>query len=93
MREVDHLRTRYGWHTFRFAGSCTPYNLLNAFAAEVIMTHRTLTYATFAHVRDSDEADFARLRESGCVAMFFGIESGSQRVVLSVLLENVSSHG
>jgi hypothetical protein len=81
MREVDRLQTAYGIRVFRFAGSCTPYRLLNEFAAEVAQSGRRLTYASFAHVRDSEQADFALLRRSGCAALFFGIESGSQAVL------------
>jgi radical SAM superfamily enzyme YgiQ (UPF0313 family) len=81
MREMDDLKARHGWSTFRFAGSCTPYSLLNEFAATVVQTDRKCIYATFAHIRDSDEADFANLQKSGCVAMFFGVESGSQRIL------------
>lgn len=81
MREIDDLMTTYGWQTFRFAGSCTPYALLNDFAAAVGRLDRKPVYATFAHIRDSAVADFDKIRASGCVAMFFGIESGSQRIL------------
>jgi len=81
IQEVRRLQADYGLHAFRFAGSCTPYSLLNAFAAEVVKQAIPLQYASFAHIHHSHEADFARLRESGCVALFFGIESGSQRIL------------
>jgi len=81
MREIDDLKTQQGWSTFRFAGSCTPYSLLNEFAATVVQSKRDLVYATFAHIRDSGDADFVNIRASGCVAMFFGVESGSQRIL------------
>ena len=84
LREVDHLGNRYGFHSFRFAGSCTPYSLLNGFAGEVLRQNRSLRYASFAHIRDSHEADFALIRRSGCVALFFGLESGSQRILDSM---------
>ena len=79
--ELDQFGRDPGVHTFRFAGSCTPYALLNAFATEVVQSGRQVAYASFAHIRDSAEADFALLRRSGCEALFFGIESGSQRVL------------
>jgi hypothetical protein len=81
LTEIGLLGERYGFHAFRFAGSCTPYALLNDFAAEVIRQNRSLRYASFAHIRDSQEADFARIGRSGCVSLFFGIESGSQRIL------------
>jgi hypothetical protein len=81
LAEIGLLGERYGFHAFRFAGSCTPYTLLNEFAAEVIRQKRHVRYASFAHIRDSHEADFGRIAESGCVSLFFGIESGSQRIL------------
>jgi anaerobic magnesium-protoporphyrin IX monomethyl ester cyclase len=81
LREVRRLGDDYGFRAFRFAGSCTPYSLLNAFSAEVIRQALPLQYASFAHIHDGREADFALIRQSGCVALFFGIESGSQRIL------------
>lgn len=81
MEEIDRLGRVPGVSTFRFAGSCTPYSLLNGFAAEVIRTGRKVSYVSFAHIRDSAEADFALMRRSGCEVLAFGIESGSQRIL------------
>jgi hypothetical protein len=81
MQEVRRLQDTYGFHAFRFAGSCTPYALLNTFAAEVVQQGLSLQYASFAHIHHSGEADFSLIRQSGCVALFFGIESGSQRIL------------
>ncbi len=84
LREVDLLGERYGFHSFRFGGSCTPYSLLNGFAAEVLRQKRRVRYASFAHIRDSHEADFETIKRSGCVALFFGLESGSQTILDSM---------
>lgn len=81
MEEVRHLDTRYGFRSFRFAGSCTPYALLNDFAREITRQDLRIRYASFAHIRDSEEADFEAIRKSGCVSLFFGIESGSQMML------------
>ncbi len=81
IQEVRRLQDKHGFHAFRFAGSCTPYSLLNDFAAEVIRQGLRIQYASFAHIHHSGEADFEMIRRSGCVALFFGIESGSQRVL------------
>jgi hypothetical protein len=81
LREVRRMDEQYGFRAFRFAGSCTPYSLLNEFAGEVSRQKLPLRYASFAHIRDNEEAVFAAIRKSGCVALFFGIESGSQRIL------------
>jgi radical SAM superfamily enzyme YgiQ (UPF0313 family) len=84
IREVNVLADRYHVRTFRFAGSCTPYSLLNGFAAELLRTRSDLTYASFGHIRELEQADLPLLRRSGCLALFFGIESGSQPVLDSM---------
>ena len=81
IREVKELDRRYGFRSFRFAGSCTPYSLLNSFAAAVIQEQLPLSYASFAHIRDAEEADFELIRKSGGLALFFGIESCSQPIL------------
>ncbi len=84
LAEVRDLDRRYGFRAFRFAGSCTPYPLLNSFAEAVLRERIPLRYASFAHIRESDEAAFDTIRRSGCVSLFFGIESGSQRMLDSL---------
>ena len=81
IQEVRHLENKWGIHTFRFAGSCTPYTLLNSCAEEVIKESLYLQYSSFAHIHHSKEADFELIRRSGCVALFFGIESGCQQIL------------
>ena len=81
LREVQRMDKEYGFRAFRFAGSCTPYSLLNEFAREVTRQHIPLRYASFAHIRENEEADFDLIRRSGCVSLFFGIESGSQHIL------------
>ncbi|MCX7590102.1 MAG: B12-binding domain-containing radical SAM protein, partial [Kiritimatiellae bacterium] len=79
--EVVRARERFKVKTFRLAGSSTPYGLLNDFASEVLRSGIELLYSSFAHVRGAVKADFSAIRRSGCTALFFGIESGSQRVL------------
>jgi radical SAM superfamily enzyme YgiQ (UPF0313 family) len=79
--EVGHLNDDFNIHTFRFAGSCTPYSLLNEFADELLKQKMKVHYSTFAHVRGGDKANFELMKKSGCEAVFFGIESGSQKIL------------
>jgi radical SAM superfamily enzyme YgiQ (UPF0313 family) len=81
IRETEAFERDLAVRSLRFGGSCTPYELLNAFAAELVRTERKLRFTSFAHVRGSDDADFDLLRQSGCEALFFGIESGSQQLL------------
>lgn len=79
--EIERLQRAGRTFAFRFAGSSTPFHLLNSFAMEACRRQRPLLYSSFAHVRGGEEADFVTLRKSGCVALFFGVESGSQRIL------------
>jgi hypothetical protein len=79
--EVKELDRRYGFRSFRFAGSCTPYSLLNEFAAGIVREKLPVRYASFAHIRDAEEANFELIRKSGGMALFFGIESCSQTIL------------
>jgi len=81
IQEVRHMGKEWGIRTFRFAGSCTPYSLLNTFADEVVKQSLPVQYSSFAHIHHSEDADFELIRRSGCVALFFGLESGSQQIL------------
>jgi radical SAM superfamily enzyme YgiQ (UPF0313 family) len=65
---------------FRLAGSNTPATFKTALAQELITRGCDFRYAAFAHVRDSG-LDFDLLRRSGCVVLFYGVESGSQPIL------------
>jgi radical SAM superfamily enzyme YgiQ (UPF0313 family) len=79
--EIETMIARHGIRTFRFAGSCTPYGELETFASELCRRNLDVRYTAFAHVRGSETANFELLRQSGCLSLFFGLESGSQKVL------------
>jgi radical SAM superfamily enzyme YgiQ (UPF0313 family) len=81
LKEIKRAKDLYQAQVFRFAGSSTPFKLLNEFASAVTRSRTSITYSSFGHIRDSHEADFNLLKESGCRAMFFGIESGSSKIL------------
>jgi hypothetical protein len=81
MSEIGNMDSRHGIRTFRFAGSCTPYGLLHDFAAAARVGELKCAYSSFAHLRGGEEADFGSIAASGCVALFFGVESGSQAIL------------
>ena len=81
VRDVERMATECRTRTFRFAGSCTPYPVLNDFARAILDGKHRVLYSSFAHIRHSEEADFETMRASGCVSLFYGIESGSQAVL------------
>jgi len=79
--EMERMKKEYGINAFKFAGSNPPPKLKREIAKEIIKRKFNVTYTTFGHVQGASEEDFDLLKESGCYAVFFGIESGSQRVL------------
>ncbi|MBA4386457.1 MAG: hypothetical protein C0404_00665 [Verrucomicrobia bacterium] len=77
---MEMLSAETGSHVFRLAGSNPPPEHRRAIAEELIKRGSRFEYVSFGHTRSKNE-DYARLRESGCVSLFFGVESGSQRVL------------
>jgi hypothetical protein len=78
---LEQLQGRYGFRSFRFAGSNPPALLRKAIATEIIDRKIDVTFCGFAHVRGSYQDDYELLRKAGCRALAFGVESGSQRIL------------
>jgi radical SAM superfamily enzyme YgiQ (UPF0313 family) len=80
---MERLALQTGCRTFRLAGSNPPLDLRVGIAEELL--HRGaadegLEYVSFGHTRSRREP-FSLLRRSGCVSLFFGVESCSQPVL------------
>ncbi len=88
--EMASLKAEYGFSVFRYAGSNTPPGLLKSISREIKSRKMSVEYTTFGHVRGADEEVFRLLRESGCFGVFFGIESGSARVLKRGMNKGVS---
>jgi radical SAM superfamily enzyme YgiQ (UPF0313 family) len=81
LEEIERINKNFGVSTFRFAGSCTPYSLLMEFAQAVLKKKLNIAYSSFAALHNLANVDFALLAQSGCKALFFGLESGSQFIL------------
>jgi len=69
---------------FKFSGSNTPYFLRKEIAESLIKERMNIKYIGFADTRQPEKEDYALLKKSGCVSLFFGVESADPH-----LLENV----
>jgi radical SAM superfamily enzyme YgiQ (UPF0313 family) len=78
--EMEKIIKNYGINSFKYAGSNTPSELAEAIAKEIIDRKINIKYTSFAHATDN-QRDFNLLKESGCYALFYGIESGSQDIL------------
>jgi len=78
---MERLGNKFGTNAFNLAGSNPPARLKNEIASEIIRRGLKVKYISFGHVRDADKEDYELLRKSGCVSLFFGVESGSQEIL------------
>ena len=81
IEEIKKIKKRYKINCFRFAGSATPSKLIKKVAQQVIDEGIDIKYTMFARIKGSDEDLFKTLKKSGCQAIFFGVESGSQKIL------------
>ena len=78
---MERLGNKVGTNAFRLAGSNTPARLKNEMASEIIRRGLKVKYVCFGHVGDADREDYELLHKSGCISLFFGVESGSQEIL------------
>jgi len=79
--EIEYLIKKYRTNIFRFAGSNPPPHLKRGIAREIIKRGLKIKYGAFGHARGMTFDDYKLLKESGCVSLFFGVESGSQYIL------------
>ncbi len=79
--EMSRLMADLHVASFRYAGSFTPARLAMALAEEILSRGLTVEYTSFGHVREGARTDYSLLARSGCYAIFFGVESGSQSIL------------
>ena len=84
-REIKHIIERYGINVFRYAGSSTPGKLMLDVAKILKDKGIKVMYTSFAEANLlNEEEEMKFLKDSGLVSLFFGIESGSQKMLDSV---------
>ncbi len=79
--EMKRVIDQLGADTFIYAGSNTPSKAAVANAQAIIDAGLEVRYAGFGHAKGMKKADFDVLARSGCRALFYGVESGSQRIL------------
>ncbi len=79
--EVRRLMEQLGSRCFIYSGSNTSARVAVDIARELLKERLDVRYGCFGHVRSIGQADFELLRRSGCEAIFYGLESGSPRIL------------
>ena len=90
--EMERISRLYGGRVFRFAGSNTPQSLARGVAEEIIKRRVHVEYVAFASSRGTCSVDeFRQLKESGCFGLWFGVESGNQELLDTVMNKRVTA--
>jgi len=79
--EMERSLSLYGTRLFRFGGQFTPGRLMEGIAEEILARGLDVEFTSFAHVSAMRDTDFELLRRAGLRAVFYGVESGSQRIL------------
>lgn len=91
--EIEFRVRREGIRCFRCSDSTPPPGTLTEVAKEVRrrgLHGPELHMSSFGRVNRNMREDYAELRSAGFEALFFGVESGSQRVLNDVLGKNIT---
>ena len=89
---MESISRTTGASCFRLSGSNPPPDYKNDLASEMIKRGSPFEYISFGHTRSEDE-DYALLRKSGLVSLFFGVESGSQSILDRALNKKTKVEG
>lgn len=76
-RLTEQMHTKY----FIYSGSNTSAKVAIGIAEAIVAQNLDVHYGCFGHVRGIARADFDLLKNSGCEAIFYGLESGSPRIL------------
>lgn len=85
--EIQKLYDEKGVKLFKFGGQMTTGQIFNGIATELINRGIDISYSGFGHVNAMKNADLGLLKASGLQSLFFGIESGDQRLLDEVFLK------
>lgn len=79
--EIERLYGDPGVRLFRFGGQFTPGRLMEDVARLVLERGLDIEFTSFAHIKAMRGIDFHLLRRAGLRAVFYGVESGSQKLL------------
>ncbi|MFA5393189.1 MAG: radical SAM protein [Candidatus Ratteibacteria bacterium] len=82
--EIMHYQQKYGVSLFRYGGSNTPPKLLEEVARGIIQNNLKINYTVLTDLRQ-EGIDFSLLKDSGCFAIFFGVESTDPEILTKAI--------
>ncbi len=77
LQELRESYEKYGIRYFRFEDSTPPRLALTHIADAIVHSelHGKIRFSAFSRIDTNGEEDFPLLKEAGCLALFFGVES------------------
>ncbi len=81
IEEFENSISKYNVKIFRYAGSSTPGDLLQETASQIVNKGMNISYTSFGHFDSMKDVNFSMVRRSGCVSIFFGLESASPEIL------------
>lgn len=88
--EIERLVKQHKMRLFRFGGQMTTGRIFNEVAQLILERELAVRYSAFAHVNAMTGAELPLLKQSGLDALFFGVESGSQRLLDDIFHKQTS---
>ena len=85
---IKKLSGRINTTAFKFSGSNTPHFFRKELARRLIDDKIDIKYVGFADTRQPGEEDYALLKRSGCVSLFFGVESADPYLLEHMMNKN-----
>jgi radical SAM superfamily enzyme YgiQ (UPF0313 family) len=87
--EITYYHQKYGVSLFRYGGSNTPPKLLEGVARGIIRNNLKINYTALTDLRQAG-TDFSLLKDSGCFAIFFGVESTDPGILTKAMNKQAS---
>ena len=81
VEEMQRIISENNIRLFRYAGSATPPSLSRAIADEILKSRLDVEYTAFGNILGAKTEDYPVLKKSGCYSIFFGVESGSKKIL------------
>jgi radical SAM superfamily enzyme YgiQ (UPF0313 family) len=81
VKEIERLMNAHSFTAFRYAGSATPTLFAQKIADMIVDKGLSVDYSMFGNILISRGERFDTLKNSGCRAIFFGLESGSEEIL------------
>lgn len=85
LNTIRKLSSQIKTRAFKFSGSNTPYFFRKQLAQQLIASNMNIDYVAFSDTRQPEDEDYELLKKSGCVSLFFGVESADDYLLEHVI--------